>query len=115
MSALFYLELEGTGLKYADVTEYNKEIQKDIGERIQNCRLKKGYTGADMAAYLDITNNSYSRIERGETKCDMGKIFVLCQLLDVTADYLVFGNVNKCFISLKQMEAVQHFVKAFCC
>ncbi|MBQ3600436.1 MAG: helix-turn-helix transcriptional regulator [Lachnospiraceae bacterium] len=95
------------------VKEYDKEIQRDIGGRIQNCRLKKGITGADMAAYLDITNNSYSRIERGETKCDIGKIYMICQVLDVTADYLVFGTVNKCYITLKQMEAVQNVVQAF--
>lgn len=41
-----------------------------------------------MAAYLDITANSYSRIERGEVKCDLPKLFIICQLVLETANLI---------------------------
>lgn len=33
-----------------------------------------------------------SRIERGEANCDVGKLFVICQCLEMSADYILFGE-----------------------
>lgn len=100
---------------YREVDEYNENVQLKIGQRIQEKRIEKGIAGVDMAAYLDITANSYSRIERGEVKCDLNKLFIICQLLDVSADYILFGRVNDNNGSLtqEQMEAIRIMKKAF--
>ena len=55
-------------------------------------RIENELSEPDMAAYLDITANSYSRIERGEVKCDLPKLFIICQMLDISADYILFGK-----------------------
>ena len=96
---------------YREVDEYNENVQLKIGQRIQEKRIEKGIVGVDMAAYLDITANSYSRIECGEVKCDLPKLFVICQLLDVSADYILFGRVNdddnNGTLTQEQIEAIR--------
>ena len=47
---------------YREVDEYNENVQLKIGQRIQEKRIGKGSVGVDMEAYLDITANSYSRL-----------------------------------------------------
>lgn len=99
---------------YREVDEYDENVQFKIGQRIQGKRIEKGIAGVDMAAYLDITANSYSRIERGEVKCDLPKLFVISQLLDVSADYLLFGRVNdNGSLTQEQIDAIRIMKKAF--
>lgn len=102
---------------YREIEEYDENVQIRIGQRIQVKRFEKGIAGADMAAYMDITANSYSRIERGEVKCDLPKLFVICQLLDVSADYILFGKETdkNAGLTQEQIEAVRMMRKAFGC
>ena len=69
---------------------------------------KKRKPISDMAAYLDITANSYSRIERGEVKCDLPKLFIICQMLDISADYILFGKAkNNDGLTQEQRESIR--------
>ncbi len=99
---------------YREAEEYNENVQLKIGQRIQEKRIEKGIAGVDMAVYLDITANSYSRIERGEVKCDIPKLFVICQMLDISADYILFGRVsNNAALTQEQIDAIRVMKKAF--
>lgn len=71
-------------------------------------RIENELSEPDMAAYLDITANSYSRIERGEVKCDLPKLFIICQMLDISADYILFGKAkNNDGLTQKQRESIR--------
>lgn len=89
---------------------------KKIGNRIQDARLKKHMSGAELGSYLERNANTVSRIERGETKCDIEKLYIICKCLDVSADYLLFGedahgkDVN---ITKEQMKCIQDLVALF--
>lgn len=97
-----------------EVKEFDNDIQRAIGTRIQDARIKKGLAGADVAAYLNITTNSYSRIERGETKCKLEYLFILCQILEVTSDYLLFGKKEDGIVMTKeQLKAIEIMKVAF--
>lgn len=99
---------------YIEAEEYNKNVQLKIGQRIQEKRIEKELSGPDMAAYLDITANSYLRIKRGEVKCDLSKLFIICQILDISADYILFGKVkNNDGLTQEQREAIRIMKKAF--
>ena len=88
---------------YIEAEEYNKNVQLKIGQRIEN-----ELSEPDMAAYLDITANSYSRIERGEVKCDLPKLFIICQMLDISADYILFGKAkNNDGLTQEQRESIR--------
>lgn len=88
---------------YIEAEEYNKNVQLKIGQRIEN-----ELSEPDMAAYLDITANSYSRIECGEVKCDLPKLFIICQMLDISADYILFGKAkNNDGLTQEQRESIR--------
>ena len=71
-------------------------------------RIENELSEPDMAAYLDITANSYSRIERGEVKCDLPKLFIICQMLDISADYILFGKAkNNDGLTQEQRESIR--------
>ena len=75
-----------------------------IGQRIQECRIRKGIKAIDMAVQVDISKNHYSRIECGETICSAKILHKVAQYLEVSADYLLYGKEEK--IYMKQIEAM---------
>ncbi|MDD5993383.1 MAG: helix-turn-helix transcriptional regulator [Clostridiales bacterium] len=97
---------------YNGIEEFDKTIKETIGLRIQDSRLKNGMTGADLGAYLGVNANQISRIERGEVNLDVGKLYVICKLFNVSADYILFGEENKS-ITDEQSDAISHMLKVF--
>ena len=63
-----------------------------IGQRIQEVRIEKGIKAVDMAVALEMSKDQYSRIENGRSVCSTQKLYQISQYLDVSADYLLFGN-----------------------
>lgn len=63
-----------------------------VGQRIQDTRIKKRIKAVDMAVALDISKDQYSRIENGRSVCSAQKLYQISQYLEVSADYLLFGN-----------------------
>lgn len=75
-----------------NIKEFSKDVQLLIGARIQEARKAKKISQVEMSAYLDITRKQFSRIECGESACDVAKLFMICQYLEVSADYILFGK-----------------------
>lgn len=96
-----------------DIQEYDKDIQWQIGRRIQEKRIKKGLAGADVAEYMHIQANQLSRIENGRANCTMPQMFILAQLLECSVDYLMFGKRPESIYSDKQQEAISNMIEAF--
>ena len=74
--------------------KYSVEDIDDIsvGYRIQEARIAKGIKSLDMAVALNISKDQYSRIETGRCRCTSEKLYHLAQYLDVSVDYLLFGE-----------------------
>ena len=70
-----------------------------IGQRIRDTRVQKGYKSIDMAEALEISKDQYSRIENGRSTCSTQKLFQIAQYLDVTTDYLLFGDKQQGILS----------------
>lgn len=88
--------------------------KKKVGNRIQEARLKKGMTGAELGAYIGRSANTVSRIERGEISCDIEKLYIICKCLDVSADYLLFGEEEERHnITNKQKQSIVNLIEAF--
>lgn len=91
-----------------------KEINHwDIGQRIQKMRLKREMSGAYIAAYLDITTNQLSRIENGRAKCTLEHLFTLTQLLDCSADFLLYGIEPSSKYTKAQMACIDAMIASF--
>lgn len=57
--------------------------------RIKLLRKQYGYTQDALAKKLSVKQNTISNWESGKTEVDNESIFALCELFDVTTDYLL--------------------------
>ena len=58
-------------------------------ERIVQGRNKKGYTYENMAVELDLTTAAYRKIETGETKLTLERLFKISDILGVPVGELL--------------------------
>lgn len=63
----------------------------DLGRKIREERLEKGYTQEELGEKIDTTGAYIGQIERGERSASMAKIILIAQALNVSLDYLI-GN-----------------------
>jgi len=63
--------------------------QKEIASRIREARLQSGLSQRDVAKQLNISQSSYSRIERGTLPPDCAQIRVLSGLHGVSILWLM--------------------------
>lgn len=74
-------------------------MQKDdklniaIGARIKEIRTKKNISQEKLAELIGVCNGTHlSNIERGYCGISIPKLVYICQALNVSADYLLFGT-----------------------
>ena len=83
----------------------------DIGYKLEKIRKLKGYSQEYIAGKLDISQNSYGRIERGETRVTQKKLNAICDALEIDVTFLQnFNPLEKCF---QTNEAKNSIVKAY--
>lgn len=59
-----------------------------IGEKIRQYRRQKGLSQEQVADYLNITQSTYSRIEKGESKTWTEYLERLCLILEINPEDL---------------------------
>ena len=64
-----------------------------IGQFIKKLRKEKGLTQAQLAEKLNISFQSVSKWETGETLPDTNILLSLCEELDTTVDTLLNGGI----------------------
>ena len=67
-------------------------MEKTIGMRIKECRMKLGMTQQDLADSLYIPKTTVSSYERDVVDMKMGIIKELAKVLYTTAGYLIDGE-----------------------
>ncbi|MBQ9934935.1 MAG: helix-turn-helix transcriptional regulator [Lachnospiraceae bacterium] len=90
-----------------DVVTLDENQRISIGIRIQEQRMKCGMSGAMLGAYLGINSNQVSRIETGKAKCSLEHLFVIAQVLNCSADYLLFGKKQMPVLTQRQMDLIE--------
>ena len=65
------------------------DIKKEVGARLKDSRKAARYTQSQIAQYLKMTQQQYSRFENGVFELNYAQLIILCKLLDVSADYLL--------------------------
>lgn len=79
--------------------------QEKIGKFIASCRKEMGYTQAQLAEKLDITDRSVSKWERGKSLPDASLMLELCEILHITVNELLTGQrLNKETYQIKAEE-----------
>ena len=64
----------------------------EMGTRIKEARKAKGIASKDIASCLGIGKDQLSRIENGKTVCKLDHLYIITQYLDVSLEYLVYGE-----------------------
>lgn len=60
--------------------------------RIRKAREEKGYTREKFAELLDVSVSYMAEVERGRTGISVKMLVKICNLLGLSADYLLFGE-----------------------
>ena len=68
---------------------------KGFGDRLKYSRKSIGMTVEKLADKVDRTENFINRIENGRKSCSIQTLFQFCNALNVSADFLLFGDEVK--------------------
>ena len=67
-----------------------RDIREEIGARIKESRVCAKMTQMQVAQKLGMTQQQYSRFENGIFELNYQQIIFLCNLFEISADY-IFG------------------------
>lgn len=60
--------------------------------RIRKAREEMGYTRERFAEMLDVSVSYMAEVERGRTGISVKLLIKICDVLGLSADYILFGN-----------------------
>ena len=65
-----------------------------IGMRIQKQRNFLKLTQQEIYDKVDVSHNHYSRIENGHAAPSLELLVNICEILDISIDYVIAGNIS---------------------
>lgn len=77
----------------------------EFGIRLRKIRKKCGYTQEQLAEKLFLSIDSISNYENGKTTCMPEHVTKICQILNISADYLYFG-IEKELIPTTELDKI---------
>lgn len=69
-----------------------KSLNIAIGSQIKLARENKGWTQEELAEKIDLSTQFISTIERGVAGASLGTIIRLCEVLNVSSEWLLCGK-----------------------
>ena len=63
-----------------------------IGDRIQDARNAKGWKQPELAERMGVSTQTIVNIETGAKGTRLANFIKLCEILEVSADYILFGK-----------------------
>lgn len=69
-------------------------MKAKIGERIKNIRENMNMTKESFAKQLGISGQYLGMVERGKSYLSIEKLKILCDITNLSADYILFGKDN---------------------
>ena len=76
------------------MVKYSVMEMEKIIEKIAQFRNRKGYTYENMADELELTTAAYRKIETGETKLSVERLFRISNILETPVDQLLDFDPN---------------------
>lgn len=64
-------------------------LKKEVGQKLKEARLQAGLTQSEVAQKLGVAQPVYQRYEKGVYECSYEQLRTLCELFDISADYLL--------------------------
>lgn len=72
-------------------------VLSQMGERIRNLKIRKGYSQEQLAEYAKISTKFLYSIEKGKCGCSSTTLLNLANALEIDCDYLLTGKVRNIF------------------
>ena len=69
-----------------------KQLNYDIGRRIAQLRERDHMTQEQLSEILGISLKHCSSVERGLSSFSLEKLIQVCEIFDITTDYLILGH-----------------------
>lgn len=70
------------------------DIKRSMGDRIARLRKNEKLKQSELATMIGINEKNLSSIERGKNGISMSTLMALCKTLNVSADYILFGEAS---------------------
>ena len=67
---------------------------EEMGKRIKELRIEKGWTGIKMSTKIGVDQSYYSKIEKGKHEIKLEKLYEIADIFNVSLDYLT-ARTNK--------------------
>lgn len=77
-------------------------IKKEIGKRIKELRHKKNESQEEFADAIGLSQNSISKIERGEVALTLDNLIRLTEHFNVSFDYICSGSNKESLLDVLQ-------------
>ena len=87
-----------------------KEINLQIGDRCRQAREAAGYTQERLAEQIGVSTQFLSDAERGVTGMSVTTIIKLCNVLSVSADFLLMGRDSDGDMEKELLEEVTNLM-----
>lgn len=85
-----------------------------IGHKIRTLRELKGFSQEFMSEKLNLSVNSYGRLERGETQLTLNRLEEIAEVLEMgIAELLSFDNQSYIFHTVHQINTVSGTYNSF--
>ncbi|MCP4460638.1 MAG: helix-turn-helix transcriptional regulator [Cytophagales bacterium] len=75
-----------------------------IGTKIRRFRESKEYTQEYMASLLNISQNSYSRLEKDPKNMPLTRLEEICQILEINLKDLIDGKESSVYFNNNEAE-----------
>lgn len=79
--------------KQINHTDLRTLDQREMGRRVRSRREAKNLSREQLAEKLGVSPQFVADIEYGNKGVSIKRLYLLCQVLDVTADYILAGNI----------------------
>lgn len=77
-------------------------MKEEIGKRIKQIREDMGMTKEKFAKLLGISGQYLGVVEHGKSYLSIDKLKILCDLTNLSADYILFGKDNNVINNTKK-------------
>ena len=64
-------------------------MKENVGKRLRECRMALGLSQREVAQKLGVAQPVYQRFEKGIFECNYWQLVALCDIFDVSCDYLL--------------------------
>lgn len=78
-------------------------MKEEIGKRIREIRENMNLTKEDLAKELGMSGQYLGMIEHGKSYLSIEKLKILCELTNLSSDYILFGKDPKITDSTKEL------------